>query len=143
MIIVADDAVENGIPNIVKSEILLSSELPIPPGKRERAPIRPEDKWINADSLKFIFALKLFKIKKKLTPSRIQDEVPSIVEITITLKLSKGLVLRFIIKLPNFWNTTEYLPLKVLKILLKKIILFNKKKMARIAIQIKKQIFKK
>ena len=44
MIIVADDAVENGIPNIVKSEILLSSELPIPPGKRERAPIRPEDK---------------------------------------------------------------------------------------------------
>ena len=99
MIIVADDAVENGIPNIVKSEILLSSELPIPPGKRERAPIRPEDKWINADSLKFIFALKLFKIKKKLTPSRIQDEVPSIVEINITLKLSKGLVLRFIIKL--------------------------------------------
>ena len=96
---VADDAVENDTPNNFKREILLSSALPIPPGKREMAPIKPEDKWINADSLKFISVLKLFKIKKKLIPSRIQEKVPRNVEIRITLKLIKGLVLRFIIKL--------------------------------------------
>ena len=42
MIIVDDDAIAIGIPNIAKREILLISALPTPPGIKEITPISPE-----------------------------------------------------------------------------------------------------